>query len=190
MSPVWNLEFRSGKRKTMTDKSGEQGGSTLTESIPWDSSWPGLAGEAERHRLFFYLEKRFGIPEEIFAPFLLFRRRKTWWLLHHSKRVPLPAHLKVSIVGLKAFDQVGKHLKPTTRMIQIFGNHATKGVHELSQEGFERLVRGGLLKINTDLEDGFVILRLGEKVLGIGLLIQSTISARIKQSELKQMVIE
>lgn len=136
------------------------------------------------------LEKRFGIPEEVFAPFLLFCRRKSWWLLRHPNPLPLPAALKVSRVGLKAFDQVGKHLKPTTRMIQIFGNHATKGVYELSEEAFGRLARGELVKINTDLEDGFVILRLGEKVLGIGLLIQSTISARIKQSELKQMVIE
>lgn len=174
----------------MTDKSGEQGGSTLTESIPWDSSWPGLAGEAERHRLFSYLEERFGIPEEIFEPFLLFCRRKTWWLLHDPKRVPLPASLKVSQVGLKAFDQVGKHLKPTTRMIQVFGHHATRGIFELGHDAFERLVRGELVKTSHDLEDGFVILRLGEKVLGIGLLIRGTISSRIKQSKLKQVFIE
>jgi len=149
-----------------------------------------LAGEAERHRVFSCLEERFGIPEEIFAPFLLFCRRKTWWLLHHPKSVPLPAPLKVSQVGLKAFDQVGRYLQPTTRMIQIFGHHATRGVHDLTPDDFATLRRGELVRINTDLEEGFVILRLGEKVVGIGLMIQGTLSSRIKQSSLKQIVIE
>lgn len=104
--------------------------------------------------------------------------------------MPLPAPLKVSQVGLKAFDQVGKHLKPTTRMIQIFGHHATKGVHELSHDAFGRLLRGELVKISANLDDGFVILLLGEKVLGIGLLIRGTISSRIRQSEAKQIFIK
>ena len=91
---------------------------------------------------------------------------------------------------MKAFDQVGKHLKPSTRLIQIFGHHATKGIHELSRDAFGRLVRGELIEVTSDLEDGFVILRLGEKVLGIGLLMRGTVSSRIRQYQLKQMVIE
>ncbi len=85
---------------------------------------------------------------------------------------------------------MGKYLKPTTRMIQIFGHHATKGVYRLSDHEFERLLRGELLKVGTEMEEGFVILRLGEKALGVGLLICGTISSRIRQSEANRMITE
>jgi len=75
-------------------------------------------------------------------------------------------------------------------MIQIFGHHATKGVHELSDDAFARLLRGELVKTSTNLEDGFVILSRGKKVLGIGLLIRGTISSRIKKYQLSQICIE
>ena len=170
------------------EESREPGDSTRTGSIPWDSSWPRLADEDERRVLFSYLEERFGIPEKAFADFHLFSRRKNWWLLRKTIDVIPMARLKVSQVGLKAFDKVGKYLKPTTRVIQIFGHHATKGVHRLSDNEFERLLRGEPVEIDTAMEDGFVILCFREKVLGIGLLIQGKITSRIRQSETHRMV--
>jgi NOL1/NOP2/fmu family ribosome biogenesis protein len=166
----------------------EQGDSTLTGSIPWDSSWPGFANEDERRFLFTYLEDRFGIHATVFADFDLFSRRKSWWLLRKTAGVSLPARLKVTQVGLKAFDKVGNYLKPATRMIQLFGHHATKGVWQISQGDFERLLRGEPLKVESTMEDGFVILRLREHVLGVGLLLKEMVTSRIRQSESKRMV--
>jgi hypothetical protein len=169
-------------------ESGEQGGSTLTGSIPWDSSWPRFAKEDERRLLFAYLEERFGIHESVFAGFDVFSRRKTWWLLRKTAGMNLPVRLRVSQVGLKAFDQVGKYLKPATWMIQVFGHHATKGVYHVNDGEFERLLKGEPLNVDSAMEEGFVILRLREHVLGVGLLSQGKITSRIRQSEAKRMV--
>jgi NOL1/NOP2/fmu family ribosome biogenesis protein len=169
-------------------ESKEQGDSILTGSIPSDSSWPGFADEDERLLLFTYLEDRFGIHANVFADFDLFSRRKSWWLLRKTEGVSLPVRLKVTQVGLKAFDKVGNYLKPATRMIQLFGHHATKGVMQISQGDFERLLRGEPLKVESTMEDGFVILRLREHVLGVGLLLQGMITSRIRRSEAQRMV--
>ena len=170
------------------DESRKQGDSTLTGSIPWDSSWPRFADEDERRLLFSYLEERFGIHEDVFADFEIFSRRKSWWIFRKTTGVTLPVKLKVSQVGLKAFDRVGKYLKPTTRMIQLFGCHATKGVYQLKDDEFERLLRSEPVEVNGIMEAGFVILRLREHVLGVGLLMQGKITSRIRQSESKQIV--
>jgi NOL1/NOP2/fmu family ribosome biogenesis protein len=169
-------------------ESRELGDATLTGSIPWDSSWPRFAKEGEHHLLFSYLEGRFGIPEQIFDDFDLFGRRKSWWLLRKTASVNLPVRLKVSQVGLRAFDKVGKYLKPATRMMQLFGHHATKGVHRLTEDEFERLLRGEPLEVESAMEDGFIILRLGDHVLGVGLLMQNKITSRIRKSERQRMV--
>jgi len=147
-----------------------------------------LAKEDERHLIFTYLEGRFGIPQHVFDDFDLFGRRKSWWLLRKTTSVNLPVKLKVSQVGLKAFDRVGKYLKPATRIVQLFGHHATKGVYRLSEGEFERLLRGEPLEVNSTMDEGFVILRLNEHVLGVGLLMQGTITARIRKSERQRMV--
>ena len=166
----------------------KQGGSTLTGSIPWDSSWPKFADKDERRLLFSYLKERFGILEQTFAEFDLFSRRKSWWLLRKATSVNLPVRLKVSQVGLKAFDKVGKYLKPATRMVQLFGHHATKGVHLVSDYELEKLLRSEPVEVESGMEDGFVILRFREQVLGVGLLMKGKITSRIRQSEAKRMV--
>ena len=100
----------------------------------------------------------------------------------------LPVRLKVSQVGLKAFDRVGKYLKPATRMVQLFGHLATKGVFGLTDLELEKLLRAEPLEVVSSMQDGFVILRSREHVLGVGLLMQGKISSRIRQSEARQMV--
>ena len=169
-------------------ESREQGDFTLTGSIPWDSSWPRFAEVGERRLLLAYLEERFGIHASVFTDFDLFGRRKTWWLLRKRASLNLPVRLKVSQVGLKAFDQVGRYLKPATWMIQIFGHHATKGLYHLNENEFEALLKGVPLNVDSTMEEGFVILSLGEHVLGAGLLSQGKITSRIRRSEAQRMV--
>lgn len=137
--------------------------------------------------LFSYLEERFGIHEQAFVDFDLFSKRKSWWLLRKTVNGYLPVRLKVSQVGLRAFDKVGRYLKPTTRMIQLFGHHATRGFHQVDESGLQRLSRGESLEIDGLINEGFVILLLREHVLGVGLLAQGKITARIKKYELNQI---
>jgi NOL1/NOP2/fmu family ribosome biogenesis protein len=136
------------------------------------------------------MEDRFGIHENAFADFDLFSRRKSWWLLRKSASVNLPVRLKVSQVGLKAFDRVGKYLKPATYMVQLFGHYATKGVYELTDQELEQVLKAEPLEVESNMEEGFVILRFREQALGVGLFMQGTITSRIRQSESKRMVIK
>jgi hypothetical protein len=165
-----------------------RGDSIPTESTQWDSSWPRFADEHERRLVFSYLEGRFGIREQAFADFDWFSRGKSWWLLRKTARSRLPVRLKVNQVGLKAFDRVGKYLKPSTRMVQLFGHHATKGFYRLREGEFETLLRAEPLEVGSIMEEGFVILRLEDHILGLGLLFRGTITSRIRQSEAERML--
>jgi hypothetical protein len=118
----------------------------------------------------------------------LFSKRKSWWLLRKPPGLNLPTRLKVSQVGLKAFDRVGKYLKPANRMIQLFGHYATKGIHSITNDELEKLLRAEPLEFDDKMEEGFVILRLREHVLGVGLLLDGKITSRIRQLEASSMV--
>lgn len=100
----------------------------------------------------------------------------------------LPVKLKVNQVGLRAFDRVGRYLKPANYMVQIFGRHATRGVYRLTDTELEKLLKAEPLAVKIEMEDGFVILRFREHVLGIGLLMKGTITSRIKKTESKRMI--
>jgi len=50
------------------------------------------------------------------------------------------------------------------------------------------LLQGGPVEVDKTMEEGFVILSLRERVLGVGLLMQGTITSRIKQSESKRIL--
>jgi len=98
--------------------------------------------------------------------------------------------LKVSQVGLKAFDRVGKYLKPSTRMIQFFGHYATKSLYDLTESELKKLLKAEPLEVTSGMEEGFVILRFRENALCLGLLMQGKITSRIRQSEARRMVID
>jgi NOL1/NOP2/fmu family ribosome biogenesis protein len=138
----------------------------------------------ERHHLFFYLEDRFGIPEEIFDDYLLFKRRRTWWLLKDSPSIRAAAQLKVSMVGLRAFNQVGNFLKPSTRLIQLFGHLATRARLEVDEKQLKKMLRANSMRVDLDLEDGYVILCLKGGPLGLGILIDGVVSSQLPRKGL------
>jgi NOL1/NOP2/fmu family ribosome biogenesis protein len=148
-------------------------------SIRWDSSWPELAEESERANLIGYLEERFGMGPEVFDDYLLFRRKKTWWMVRVSPFISNAATLKVSMVGLKAFTNVAKFVKPTTEMIQVFGSKASKACFNISKGELDKLLAGDTLIAETTLEDGYVILCYQENILGLGLLMKGSIYSQL-----------
>lgn len=133
----------------------------------------------ERHHLFSYLEDRFGIPEDLFDDYLLFKRRRTWWLLKDSPPVRAAAQLKVSMVGLRAFNQVGNFLKPSTRLIQLFGHLATRARVEMDEKQLKKMLSGDCIRVDLDLEDGYVLLCLKGRPLGLGIFIDGVASSQL-----------
>jgi NOL1/NOP2/fmu family ribosome biogenesis protein len=138
-----------------------------------------LAEEGERHTLFSYLENRFGISETLFNGYLLFKKKKSWWLLKNSPFVTSAARFKVSMVGVRAFQRIGGFVKPTTRLIQIFGPRATRARFEIDEGQLQNLMAGEFLPFDLELENGYVILILKGSTLGLGLLINGMIRSQI-----------
>jgi NOL1/NOP2/fmu family ribosome biogenesis protein len=153
-------------------------------SIPWDSSWPELAGEDDRRQVFSRVERRFGISESVFDSYLLFKRKRSWWLLRNTPLLQSASRFKVAGIGLRAFQQVGKYVKPSTRMIQMFGHLATKASVEMDEVQLHKLLGGDSLNVESDMEDGYVILSFEGCILGLGLLIDGRIHSQIPRKEL------
>jgi hypothetical protein len=88
------------------------------------------------------VERRFGISESVFDEYLLFKRKRSWWLLRNTPLLQSASRFKVASIGLRAFQQVGKYVKPSTRMIQMFGHLATKASVEMDEVQLHKLVGG------------------------------------------------
>lgn len=167
----------------MTNNYDELSGFIPIESIRWDSSWPELAEAADRHRLFSYLELRFGIPEKLFDSYLLFSKKKSWWLLRHSPFVGSGAQFKIAIPGFRAFQKINRYVKPTTRFIQIFAGKATKAIVDVKQKELKSIETGEPFPVDLALENGYVILSFRGHTIGLGLLIEGTIHPQIPRNE-------
>ena len=169
----------------MIDRYDDQSDFIPIVSIPWDSSWPEFAREDDRRHLFCYLEDRFGIPESLFDDYILFNRGKHWWLLRNSGLLISVSRLKVSMVGLRAFNQVGDFVKPTTRMIQVFGHYATRARLEIGEGQLRKLVAGKISQVDMEIENGYVILLIKGQPLGLGLFINGMIRSQIPRKEIR-----
>ncbi len=154
-------------------------GFTPTSSNQWDSSWPEFVAEDERVILVDYLENRFGISREVFRDYVWFKRRTTWWMLRRSSFFPRAAILKISVAGFKAFTKVAGFVKPTTRMIQVFGKEARRARLSITEQELGRLVGNETLSVKADVEDGYVILTHKEDILGLGLLLNGELRSQL-----------
>jgi NOL1/NOP2/fmu family ribosome biogenesis protein len=161
----------------------EPRGSILTTSIRLDSSWPKSVDRHDRHRLYSYLKTRFGIPVQTFDGYLIFKRKKSWWLLRDTPLLERFSHLKVSIIGMRAFNQIQEFIKPTTRLIQVFGRFATKRVHSIDRGQLDLLRNGNTLPGPADDQDGYIILSFKDQPLGLGLLIKGTIHSQLPRKD-------
>jgi NOL1/NOP2/fmu family ribosome biogenesis protein len=148
-----------------------------------------LAEEDERLGLLSYMHERFGIKKELFDDYLLFAKKRTFWFLRKSNSLSEVSHLKIKRLGIKAFQEVGSFIKPTTRFIQYFGGHATKAIFTIDEKQLKQLLSGDSLPYNYALENGYVILSLKGEVLGLGLLIKGMVRSQLAADEVRYMAI-
>jgi len=129
------------------------------------------------------MEGRFGIPYTVFDDYFLFERQKSWWLFRKSVFISVACRLKVSMVGMKAFQRINNFVKPTTKMIRIFGGDATRARLSISEGQLQTLAKGQPLPVKLEIENGYVILDFKSHVLGLGLLIDGTVRSQIPKKE-------
>lgn len=108
-----------------------------------------------------------------------------------SSQVISTAQLKVSKVGLKAFQEVGAYVKPTTRMIQAFGHSATRATLEIDVEQLQRFLDNEDIPMDLDLEKGYVILSLGkDMILGLGFYGHGKVKSQIPRKEIRKAMFQ
>ena len=134
------------------------------------------------------MEKRFGIPGSLFADYQFFCHRNSWHILKKSPYLSEMAKLKVSgYYGIKAFYKVGKYIKPTTRMIQLFGRYADRNIIFLTIEQARCLLNEGKICIAENIEDGYIIITIEKRyIVGLGLVIGGILVNQLSGS-LKQL---
>lgn len=111
-------------------------------------------------------------------------------LVRNAPPMRRASQLKISRLGLKAFRKIGAFIKPTTRMIQVFGHAAIRAGFEINQEQLLRLLEGGEIPVDSTLDKGYVILTFGEnQILGIGFLDNGKVRSQIPKKELKQVMV-
>ena len=107
--------------------------------------------------------------------------------MKHAPQIALAAQLKVSKVGIKAFQKVGAFVKPTTRMIQAFGHTATRARVEVDEKQLQSLLADEALPMDLSLEKGYVILSLGKDlILGAGFYGQGKVRSQLPRKELRR----
>ena len=116
------------------------------------------------------LEERFGIPPEVFAPYLLFRSNSKLVSIV-NRDLELPQRPDVRFLGTP-FVYL-KHRRMTTAATVRFGVHARKNVIDLLEEQVEDFVRGRSFDLapGQDIHldgPGYVITRFRSLILGLG----------------------
>ncbi|MBW2028756.1 MAG: hypothetical protein JRJ03_11035 [Deltaproteobacteria bacterium] len=142
-----------------------------------------LEGDA-RDSIFGSVAERFGIPLSSFDPYLLFKKGKSLWLMRRSDHLDSAFRLRVSMVGMRAFQVIGNFIKPSTRMIRFFGHGASRARIDLKREQLVALLEQGSLKADLGVEDGYVIMSFKGRILGVGLLLRGEIRSQLPQREI------
>lgn len=80
-------------------------------------------------------------------------------------------------------------MKPTTRMMQMFGHAATKAKVEVDEDQFFKVfLAGHELEVDSTLANGYVLLVLPEGgILGTGLLINGRVRSQIPKKQAEQL---
>lgn len=109
--------------------------------------------------------------------------------MKESGALAAAGRLKISSLGMRAFNQVGDFIKPTTRLIQVHGTSATKARREVSEKELRRLVEGEGIAVDPELDNGYVILCRKGHPVGLGLLINGTLRSQLPARELKFLTV-
>ncbi|MFC1822011.1 hypothetical protein ACFL9T_04835 [Thermodesulfobacteriota bacterium] len=105
-------------------------------------------------------------------------------MLKKSLALTSAAGLKVSQVGLRAFQRVSVYIKPATRWVQIFGHLASKSRLDINEQQLARLLTEGFIPSDLQIENGYVILFFNKQPLGMGLFVNGIVRSQLPRRDL------
>lgn len=92
------------------------------------------------------------------------------------------------MTGIKAFQKVGRYIKPTTRMIQVFGHHAIRAVLDICEDDLNKMADGRHISSDMEIDNGYIILSFEGSILGLGLIIDGRVTSQIPRRDLMLLV--
>ena len=114
------------------------------------------------------------------------RKERSWFLLRDTPFIPSVARLKAAQAGLRAFQEVGRFVKPTTRLIQSFGRFADRCMLHIDPVRLQALVKGEKIPVDLPIDNGYVILAFQKTgVLGLGLYVNGRVSSQLPRKEIR-----
>jgi NOL1/NOP2/fmu family ribosome biogenesis protein len=126
--------------------------------------------ETDKHATLEYLERRFGLLPELFDDFEFYAGPNGRVILGPQQ---IDERLSPDTAGL-LIARMGKTVKPSTNLLQLFGHHAIRGIVTLNREQTILCIKGVDLEV-TEAEiggttEGYVLLKHLSFPLGCGLL--------------------
>lgn len=142
----------------------------------------------ERQQILFYLEQRFGLKQELFEPYTIFKGATHYWLFPKTEHLPLLRKLSPESVGLLFLRKIKDYLKPTSTFLQRFGKYATKNIVKLTDSQLKELQEKRKIKIDLPLEPGYVILKDDLWILGCGLYLEGHLFSYLETKVMKTLL--
>lgn len=131
-----------------------------------------------------FLEERFGLQKEAFSGFSFYEGPDKIYIFSQDLPSKDLAGLKIVQTGIVAGRVFGdrERFKPTTNLLQIFGRFATRNFVELEESEKEDFIRGLDIDGVFEVDEGFVIVKFREDVLGCGLYSGGKLKNQIPKS--------
>lgn len=132
-----------------------------------------------------YMGDRFGVSKEVFRNYTFRESGERVHIMSPDIADKDLSGLRIRGTGIvfgRFFKKEAK-IKPTTNMLQIFGKFATKNVVELTGEEKEQYLRGFDIDRELGAENGYVIVKHGQDVLGCGLYVNGSLKNQIPKAK-------
>ena len=131
-----------------------------------------IMSEEEKREMLDYLEERFGIDRSVFNGYIFIKIGRKVWITNRDVVEKNFSGMNVEAAGMLfvRWEKIKDKIKITTNAAQIFGKYATKNVVEVDEIQLHQVLCGlNLYDVDVDCEDGYVLLKYGEHILGVGL---------------------
>lgn len=118
------------------------------------------------------VEERFGVPPEIFDPYLAFQpNSKNLWIVRRDLEVPVRP--EPHTLGMPFFYVNMRFPRPTSAAAVFLGRHATKNVYDASDDDLPSLIHRREIPLDAEAAAeidgrGYVLLRHRGLSLGLG----------------------
>ena len=113
------------------------------------------------------LKDRFGFDRRLDYNFSKSGKGRIWIYPKEVEKIKLK-DLNMEAIGLYFCFKEERGLRLSIEGTQLIGKFAKKNVVELNEEQVQRWIRGFDLDVQERVENGYVILRFGEEIIGCG----------------------